>query len=32
MFYDNWNIPLWVEAVGVLIMGIVLGCMFAYGI
>lgn len=32
MFYDKWNIPLWVEALGVLILGIVLGCMFALSI
>lgn len=32
MFYDRWSIPLWVEALGVLIMGIVFGCMFALSI
>ena len=30
MFYDKFNIPLWVEALAVLMTGIVFGCMFTF--
>ena len=32
MFYDKFNIPLWVEAAAVIVMGVVFGCMFALSI
>jgi len=32
MFYDKFNIPLWVEALVVLVFGVLFGCMFAYGL
>ena len=32
MYYDKFNIPLWVEALAVLVFGVLFGCMFAYGL
>ena len=30
-YFDKYTIPLWVEAVAVLVFGVLFGCMFAYG-
>jgi hypothetical protein len=32
MFLDKYNIPQWLEVIALAVTGIVLGCMFAYGI
>ena len=32
MLLDKYNIPQWLEITALVAMGIVLGCMFAYGV
>jgi len=31
-YFDALELPVWVEWVGVIAMGIIFGCMFAFGI